>query len=97
MAEVTGLSESQVYKWCWDQKKKTATTTMTARHCEGYLQEEMEGEGEEDGEEGNGNGNGKGLGLGRTRPIKKTTRTKRKTTVFADDRSSFINKRLLFN
>lgn len=22
MAEVTGLSQSQVYKWCWDQKKK---------------------------------------------------------------------------
>lgn len=25
MAEITGLSESQVYKWCWDQKKKTTT------------------------------------------------------------------------
>lgn len=24
MAEVTGLSQSQVYKWCWDQKKKSA-------------------------------------------------------------------------
>lgn len=24
MAEVTGLSQSQVYKWCWDQKKKTS-------------------------------------------------------------------------
>ena len=24
MAEVTGLSQSQVYKWCWDQKKKQA-------------------------------------------------------------------------
>ncbi len=23
MAEVTGLSQSQVYKWCWDQKKKS--------------------------------------------------------------------------
>lgn len=23
MAETTGLSVSQVYKWCWDQKKKT--------------------------------------------------------------------------
>jgi hypothetical protein len=22
MAQVTGLSQSQVYKWCWDQKKK---------------------------------------------------------------------------
>ena len=22
MAKITGLSESQVYKWCWDQKKK---------------------------------------------------------------------------
>ncbi len=22
MAEITGLTESQVYKWCWDQKKK---------------------------------------------------------------------------
>ena len=22
MAELTGLSQSQVYKWCWDQKKK---------------------------------------------------------------------------
>jgi hypothetical protein len=24
MAALTGLSESQVYKWCWDQKKKMA-------------------------------------------------------------------------
>lgn len=23
VAQLTGLSESQVYKWCWDQKKKT--------------------------------------------------------------------------
>ncbi len=23
MSEVTGLSQSQVYKWWWDQKKKT--------------------------------------------------------------------------
>jgi len=23
VAKITGLSESQVYKWCWDQKKKT--------------------------------------------------------------------------
>lgn len=23
MAEITGLSQSQVYKWCWDQKKKS--------------------------------------------------------------------------
>jgi len=23
MAKITGLSQSQVYKWCWDQKKKT--------------------------------------------------------------------------
>lgn len=23
MAELTGLSQSQVYKWWWDQKKKT--------------------------------------------------------------------------
>ena len=22
MAGITGLSQSQVYKWCWDQKKK---------------------------------------------------------------------------
>ena len=22
MARITGLSQSQVYKWCWDQKKK---------------------------------------------------------------------------
>lgn len=22
VAQITGLSESQVYKWCWDQKKK---------------------------------------------------------------------------
>jgi len=27
MAEVTGLTESQVYKWCWDQKKKATTKT----------------------------------------------------------------------
>lgn len=26
MATVTGLSQSQVYKWCWDQKKKTSKT-----------------------------------------------------------------------
>lgn len=24
MSEITGLSQSQVYKWWWDQKKKTA-------------------------------------------------------------------------
>jgi hypothetical protein len=24
MSEVTGLSQSQVYKWWWDQKKKNA-------------------------------------------------------------------------
>ena len=24
MSELTGLSESQVYKWWWDQKKKTS-------------------------------------------------------------------------
>lgn len=23
MSEITGLSQSQVYKWWWDQKKKT--------------------------------------------------------------------------
>ena len=22
MSQITGLSQSQVYKWCWDQKKK---------------------------------------------------------------------------
>ena len=22
MSKITGLSQSQVYKWCWDQKKK---------------------------------------------------------------------------
>ena len=26
MAKVTGLSQSQVYKWCWDQKKKQIKT-----------------------------------------------------------------------
>ena len=25
MAEITGLSQSQIYKWCWDQKKKQVT------------------------------------------------------------------------
>ena len=24
MSEITGLSQSQVYKWWWDQKKKNA-------------------------------------------------------------------------
>jgi hypothetical protein len=24
MSDLTGLSQSQVYKWCWDQKKKQA-------------------------------------------------------------------------
>lgn len=27
MSRVTGLSEAQVYKWCWDQKKKYRLTT----------------------------------------------------------------------
>ena len=26
MAQITGLSQSQVYKWCWDQKKKNHKT-----------------------------------------------------------------------
>lgn len=28
VAKITGLTESQVYKWCWDQKKKTDTITI---------------------------------------------------------------------
>ena len=39
MAEITGLSESQVYKWCWDQKKKT-----NSRHCEEYPQDDAHDE-----------------------------------------------------
>lgn len=35
MAAMTGLSESQVYKWCWDQKKK-----MT--HGHGYKETHRE-------------------------------------------------------
>ena len=27
MAELTGLSEGQVYKWCWDQRKKSTGCT----------------------------------------------------------------------
>lgn len=29
LSRVTGLSESQVYKWCWDQKKKKEEGTKT--------------------------------------------------------------------
>ena len=28
VSKVTGLSESQVYKWCWDQKKKEGDTQV---------------------------------------------------------------------
>lgn len=28
VAKITGLSESQVYKWVWDQKKKKADSHM---------------------------------------------------------------------
>ena len=31
MAELTGLSESQVYKWCWDQKKKYQPRSKSLR------------------------------------------------------------------
>lgn len=36
MAEVTGLSQSQVYKWCWDQKKKYNKGKQ--QHCKNYHQ-----------------------------------------------------------
>ena len=37
MSELTGLSQSQVYKWWWDQKKKTSKhdrdhTSKAAKH-----------------------------------------------------------------
>jgi hypothetical protein len=36
MAEVTGLSQSQVYKWCWDQKKKNLKGNKNSQN-NGYL------------------------------------------------------------
>lgn len=33
MAQVTGLSQSQVYKWCWDQKKKHVKVKQESQKC----------------------------------------------------------------
>ncbi|KAL4461898.1 hypothetical protein ABPG72_003918 [Tetrahymena utriculariae] len=53
VAQITGLSESQVYKWCWDQKKKRLEsfkkklgTKMIAG--QEYQYEDMSGDGMED-------------------------------------------------
>ncbi|KAL4443086.1 hypothetical protein ABPG74_002153 [Tetrahymena malaccensis] len=53
VAQITGLSESQVYKWCWDQKKKRLEsfkkklgTKMLAG--QEYQYEDMSGDGMED-------------------------------------------------
>eukprot|EP01017_Pseudomicrothorax_dubius_P030156 TRINITY_DN3733_c0_g2_i1.p1 TRINITY_DN3733_c0_g2~~TRINITY_DN3733_c0_g2_i1.p1 ORF type:complete len:300 (+),score=73.20 TRINITY_DN3733_c0_g2_i1:71-970(+) len=35
VAKLTGLSESQVYKWCWDQKKKKQETNVEGGFREG--------------------------------------------------------------
>lgn len=32
MAQITGLSQSQVYKWCWDQKKKQVKSKDDSKH-----------------------------------------------------------------
>ncbi len=32
MSDLTGLSQSQVYKWWWDQKKKSAPRTATSHN-----------------------------------------------------------------
>jgi hypothetical protein len=32
MSDLTGLSQSQVYKWWWDQKKKTAPRNTSSSH-----------------------------------------------------------------
>ena len=49
MAELTGLSESQVYKWCWDQKKKndgpSKNTKSPLRNSESEESEEDENSG----------------------------------------------------
>ena len=37
MAEVTGLSQSQVYKWCWDQKKKQNKGKESIDYGKNYL------------------------------------------------------------
>jgi hypothetical protein len=37
MAQVTGLSESQVYKWCWDQKKKIEENESHYKHDSGKM------------------------------------------------------------
>ena len=34
MAKITGLSQSQVYKWCWDQKKKQAKEACNKNYHE---------------------------------------------------------------
>ena len=31
ISQMTGLTESQVYKWCWDQKKKVEETPSEAQ------------------------------------------------------------------
>lgn len=36
MAEITGLSQSQVYKWCWDQKKKQNKGKQD--NCRNYME-----------------------------------------------------------
>ncbi|EAR85438.1 hypothetical protein TTHERM_00441860 (macronuclear) [Tetrahymena thermophila SB210] len=53
VAQITGLSESQVYKWCWDQKKKRLETfkkKLGTKMLAGqeYQYEDMSGEGMED-------------------------------------------------
>jgi hypothetical protein len=36
MAHFTGLSQSQVYKWCWDQKKKQHKSKHDS--CKSYIE-----------------------------------------------------------
>lgn len=83
MAEITGLSESQVYKWCWDQKKKTNTRRFNP--------EEMDFK--------DGNDTMEDKMCPKTRLIKKDIRTKRKigSSALPENNCPLINKRLFFN
>lgn len=36
VSQITGLSESQVYKWCWDQKKKVEDQDNTPRNPDSH-------------------------------------------------------------
>ena len=57
VSKLTGLSESQVYKWCWDQKKKTddiackkmknGATPTGSKHCSSIARDSSESSSDE--------------------------------------------------